>query len=61
MLEVVISLEVLMEVSHAHREVLPRELVHHLGSDTFAGVFTRAPFRTDSGDKALREVGQNRF
>lgn len=61
MLEVVTSLEVFMEVSHAHREVLPRELIHHLGPNTFARVLTRAPFRTDSGDKALRKVDQNRF
>jgi len=61
MLKVMISLEVLVEVSHAHGEVLARELIHHLGSNSFAGVLARTPFRTDSSNKALRQVGQDRF
>src|SRR5579863_2739827 len=61
MLKMVISLEVFMEVSHAHREVLARELIHHLSSNSFAGILARTPFRTNSSNKALRQIVQDRF
>lgn len=61
MLEMVIPLEVVVQISHTHREVLVCELVNHLGSNSVAGVLARAPFRAHPGNKALRQVGQDWF
>ena len=61
MLEMVIPLEIFVQVSHAHREVLLCELIYHLGSNPIAGVLARAPFRPNTGNKALRQVGKDWF
>jgi hypothetical protein len=50
----VIPLEVFMQISHAHREMFVRKLIHHLGSNSFAGVLARTPRRTNPGNEALR-------
>jgi hypothetical protein len=42
--EMVIPLQIIMQVSHTHREVLVCELIHHLGPNPFAGFLARAPF-----------------
>lgn len=50
-----------MKVSHAHREVLVCELIHHLGSNSFAGALVSTPLRANSGDEALRQIGKDRL
>jgi hypothetical protein len=54
MLEMVIPLEAFMQVSHAHGEMFVRKFIHHLGSNSFAGVLVRTPRRTNPSNEALR-------
>jgi hypothetical protein len=47
-----------MQVTHAHRVVVPRDLVHHLRSNCVSRRATvgSTPFRGDTGEEALREI-----
>jgi hypothetical protein len=47
-----------MQVTHAHRVVVPRDLVHHLRPNRVSrrAAVGSTPFRGDPSEEALREV-----